>query len=121
MLYFFALMSPEKEQGNITLEEIISDAKEIMLRDGNHVPILIVEGSKNSAAGQIPKLPETHKEKMKVMHRFGQVVANSGRIDQLKQVFMVTEGWMSIASPDEQVELRPSEDPNRKEVLVISV
>jgi len=113
-------MSPERSQSPITFEEIISNAKEIMVRDGNHVPILIVEGNKNSAAGQIPDLPETHEERMKLMHLLGQAMANSGRIDQLKQVFMVTEGWMSIVSNEEQIETHPSEDPDRREVLIIS-
>jgi hypothetical protein len=113
-------MSPERSQRPITIEEIILDAKEIMLRDGHHVPILIIVGNKNSAAGQIPDLPETHEERLKLMHTFGQAVANSGRIDQLRQVFMVTEGWMSTPSRDEQTEIRPSEDPDRKEVLIIS-
>jgi len=39
-------MSPELEQEHVTIEEIISNAKEIMLRDGQHLPTLIVEGSK---------------------------------------------------------------------------
>ena len=33
---------------------------------------------------------------------------------------MVTEGWMSEPSEDIPTRIRPSEDPNRKEVLIIS-
>jgi len=54
------------------------------------------------------------------MRFLGQVAAKSGRIDQLQQVFMVSEGWMSIAHENKPPEMIPSRDPNRKEVLIIS-
>src|SRR6266498_3072551 len=114
-------MSPEREQEHITIEEIISNAKEIMLRDGQHLPTLIVEGSKNLVAGQIPDLPATHGERAELMRFLGQAAAKSGRVDQLQQVFRVSEGWMSEPSEDKSTEdIRPSQDPNRKEVLIIS-
>ena len=113
-------MLPERDQHHITLEEIISNAKEIMLREGKHVPVLIVEGGKSLLAGQIPDMPPTHGERVELMRFLGQVAAKSGRIDQLKQVFMVTEGWMSEPSADIPTRIRPSEDPHRKEVLIIS-
>src|SRR5215207_7000953 len=108
-------MSPERKQEHITLDEIISNAKEIMLRDGNHVPVLIVEAGNSLLAGQITNLPETHGERMELMRFLGQAAAKSGRVDQLQQVFMVTEGWMSEPSKDIPVRIKPSEDPNRKE------
>ena len=113
-------MSPEQEQNPITLEEIISNAKEIMLRDGNHVPVLIMEADNKFVVGQIPDMPPTHGERVELMSSLGQAAAKSGRVNQLQQIFMVTEGWMSMASEDKPAELRPSEDPNRKEVLIIS-
>ena len=106
-------MSPERSEYKITLEEI-------MLRDGHHVPILIVEGSKTLVAGQIQDLPDTHGARMELMRSLGQAAAKSGSIDQLQQVFMVSEGWMSESSDDEPTDIRPSEDPSRKEVLIIS-
>jgi len=113
-------MSPERDQHRVSIEEIISNAKEIMLRDGNHVPILIVEAGKNLVAGQIQDMPETHGERMELMRFLGQAAAKSGRVDQLQQVFMVSEGWMSVASNDKPADIRPSEDPEKKEVLIIS-
>ena len=113
-------MSPETDQNRISIEEIISNAKEIMLRDGNHVPMLIVEGGKSLVAGPIPDLPETHKERLELMRSLGQTTAKSGKVDHLQQVFMVSEGWMSVASKDEPAQIRPSQDPNKKEVLIIS-
>jgi hypothetical protein len=113
-------MSPERDQNPITLEEIISNAKEIMLRDGKHLPVLIVEADSRLVAGQISYMPATHGERVELMHHLGQATAKSGRVDHLQQVFMVTEGWMSVASQDKQAEIRPSQDPNRKEVLIVS-
>ena len=113
-------MSPERDQNHISIEEIISNAKEIMLRDGNHVPMLIVQGGKSLVAGQIPDLPETHKERVELMRSLGQAAAKIGRVDHLQQVFMVSEGWLSVASEDQPAERRPSQDPNKKEVLIIS-
>ncbi len=113
-------MSPERSQYQISLEEIISNAKEIILRDGEHMPTLLVEASKNLVVGRIPDLPPTHGERVELLRFLGQAAAKSGRVDQLQQVFMVSEGWMSMPSEDKPSEIRPSQDPNRKEVLIIS-
>ena len=101
-------MSPERQQNHISIEEIISNAIEIMLRDGQHIPTLIVEGSKNLVGGQIPDLPATHGERVELMRFLGQAVARSGRVDQLRQVFMVSEGWMSARGEDKPTDMRPS-------------
>ncbi len=113
-------MSPEKNENPITLEEIVSNAKEIMIRDGKHVPILIMEANNKVVAGQIPDMPPTHGERVELMRFLGQAAAKSGRVNQLQQVFMVTEGWMSEPREEEGKLIRPSEDPHRKEVLIVS-
>ena len=113
-------MSPEQHDYRISLEEIISNAKEITLRDGNHVPLLIVEGSKNLVVGQIQDMLKTHGEKLELMRFLGQAAAKSGRVGKLQQVFLVSEGWMSVASEEKPAEMIPSQDPKRKEVLIIS-
>ena len=33
---------------------------------------------------------------------------------------MVSEGWMSVASIEKPAEIMPSQDPKRKEVLIVS-
>src|SRR6266545_4184316 len=113
-------MSPERDPNRVTLEEIISNAKEIMVREGNHIPTLILEASNSLVVGRIPDLPPTHGERVELMRFLGQAAAKSGRVDQLEQVFMVTEGWMSVANEDKPAEMRPSQDPDRKEVLIVS-
>ena len=114
-------MSPERQgESHISFEEIVSNAKEVMLRNGKHIPTLIAEGGKNIVVGQIPDLPPTHGERLELMRFLGQATARSGRVDQLHQVFMVSEGWMSVASEDKPPTIRASQDPDRKEVLIIS-
>src|SRR5688572_9487942 len=113
-------MSPERDPSPITLEEIVSNAKEVMLREGTHIPVLIVEADNKLVAGQISYMPPTHGERVELMHHLGQATAKSGRVNQLQQVFMVHEGWMSVATEDKAAEVRPSEDPDRKEVLIVS-
>jgi hypothetical protein len=113
-------MSPERNQGQTSFEEVISKAKEMMLRDGAHDPILIIDGGGNLAFMQIPDLPESPKEKSWLLQSLGQMAAKNGIAYQLNQVFMVTEGWLSMPNKNDGTEIRPSRDPNRKEVLIIS-
>jgi hypothetical protein len=79
-----------------------------------------MEADNKLSTGQIPNMPPTHGERVELLRFLGQTVAESGRIDQLQQVFMVSDGWMSTPSEDRPAKLRPSEDPARKEVLIIS-
>ena len=93
-------MSPERKSYEISLDKIISNSKEIMLSDGSLVPMVIIEGTKHVVAGTISEMPPTHGERTELMRFLGQAAAKSGRIDQLQQVFMASEGWLSIPSED---------------------
>ena len=113
-------MSPERNEYKLSFDEVVANAKDFVLKDGHHTPILIVEGSKNLIVSQIQEMPETHGERMEMMRFIGQAAAKSGRVGKLEQVVFISEGWMSMASEDKPPEMRPSEDPKRKEVLIIS-
>ena len=113
-------MSPERSSYEISFEEIISNAKERMLLDGKIEPILVIESSKSLVIVPLQDMPETHGERIGLMRFLGQFTAKSGKVNQLQQVFMVTEGWMSKATKSKPSKMRPSQDPNRKEVLIIS-
>ncbi len=113
-------VSPERNQHRISFEDLAAHAKEITIQDGHHVPILIVEGSRSLAVSHIQEMPETHSERAELMLAFGQAAALSGKIGRLEQVFLVSEGWMSVASSERPPHMRPSQDPERKEVLIIS-
>jgi hypothetical protein len=64
-------MSPERPKNSITLEEIVSNAKKIMMRDGKHVPVLIMEADNKVVAGQIHDMPPTHGERVELMRFLG--------------------------------------------------
>jgi hypothetical protein len=113
-------MSPERGEYRAEFEFLIQQAKEVTLRDGSHVPMLIVEGSRGLAIGQMEEMPDTHAERSDLMRSLGRAAAVSGKVGRLKQVFFISEGWMSMAENGKPPNLRPSQDPNRKEVLIVS-
>jgi len=114
------IVSPERNQYRVRFEDVAAHAKEITIQDGQHAPILIVEGSRRLAVSQIQEMPETHGERVELMRLFGQAAAMSGKFGRLEQVFFVSEGWMSVASKEKPPNMRPSQDPDRREVLIIS-
>lgn len=110
----------EQEQGLMTFEEFIPLAAEILLRSGEVTPTVFMETNGELVVGKISDMPGTHTERVELMRFLGEETAKSGRVAQLEQVFMVTEGWMSEPSEGKPKELRPRDDPDRKEVLIVS-
>lgn len=111
---------PVQKHNLISLEEFIPLAAEILLRNGEVIPTVIMEANGDLAVGQIPDMPATHRERAELMRYLGEEAAKSGKVGQLEQVFMVTEGWMSEESEDKPAKVRPSDDPDRIEVLIVS-
>jgi len=109
----------EKRPVKLTLEGISRIAKETALKDGYHVPMVLVEGSLRSLVNQIIPFPEDYEARLLRMVALGYEMASRGNLGELRQAFLVTEGWMSIAEGGQPFDGPPSEDPNRKEVLVI--
>jgi len=116
----YKTMLPERHERRANFDEIIANAKELVFESGHHVPVVIMEGSKNLIVSSIQELPPTYCERMQLMRFMGQAAAKSGQVGSLEQVFMISEGWMSMARQDSPPKMRPAEDPNRKEVLIIS-
>ncbi|MBL8049638.1 MAG: hypothetical protein JNM46_00310 [Anaerolineales bacterium] len=113
-------MSAEnQESDSIDIEEVVLRAKEIMLRDGMHVPALIMDADPQIIVGEIKKLPDADEDKLNLFRSIGLKLAKHGTIQRLRQVFMVSEAWYSMPNNESDENLRPSEDPNRKEVLII--
>ena len=115
-------MTPERERpepDHISFEEVVSNAKEVMLREGQHLPLVVLETNSKVLVSHIPDMPLTYGERVELMQFLGQFVAKSGSVGRLEQVFMVSEGWLR-ETKDDQSELSPSQDPNRREVLIIS-
>jgi hypothetical protein len=95
-------------------------AKEVTLRDGQHLPTVIADGSAQTAIVQLAELPNTHEGRAQQMYMTGFLLADSRQIGKLKQVFFISEAWMSTPREGELPTVPPSQDPNRKEILVIS-
>lgn len=115
-------MSPERRQKRLprfTLEEVTRLAKETAIQSGGHTPTIIAEGASGSAIGQLKNLPGTHQDRARSFYTAGHALAQSGEVGVLKQVFLISEAWISIAAGDKALEMPPSQDPDRKEVLVV--
>lgn len=95
-------------------------AREMTLRDGGHVPTLIIDGSNGPVFVQIDQLAPSHHGRIEQMFFAGAALAREGHVGRLQQVFFISEAWLSTARDGLPPEPRPSQDPNRKEVLIIS-
>src|SRR5262245_26421072 len=117
-------MTPERpspvEQNPVplhfTLEAVAEMAEEVLLRDGMHVPTLIAEGEQNAVVLQIPDIADSHEERVSQMGLAGFAIAHGAQIGSLRQLFFVSEGWLSEMPKDAPFST-PSQDPNRIEVL----
>lgn len=54
------------------------------------------------------------------MRSAGFMMGQAGDVGRLKQVFFISEGWLSMMQKDKPPINPPSKDPNRKEVLLIT-
>jgi hypothetical protein len=97
-------------------DEILTIAKDSMFQLGGVPPTLFVLGAKHKTYMLLPE-GETLPERVHIMTQAGVQLAKSGEVGEVEQVIYVSEGW---ASPPRTPFLRPSQDPNRTEVLVIS-
>jgi hypothetical protein len=110
----------EPEQVPWSIEQVVSLAKEAALRDGYHAPTVIVDGDNGTVLVQISELGNTFEEREYQMFQLGFSLADMKTVNNLRQVFFITEGWMSTRTPDQAAFYKPSQDPHRKEVLLIS-
>jgi len=100
------------------LQHLIERAKEIILKDGEHPPILYAE----TKDGKInlfyfADFPDTTKEKQYTLFGLGRKygIECPGSENKIAHLYFVVEAWMSTNRNYN----RPSEDPNRKEALTI--
>jgi hypothetical protein len=105
---------------HLTLQSITETAKEALLRDGDYQPALYAEGNEHLALIQIGRLLEHFEERAEHFFSMGALLALEQYVGELRQVFFVSEAWLSTASREERDFLPPSQDPNRVEVLIIA-
>lgn len=115
-------MTKETEPQPLPLpfELVTHVAREMTLRDGGHAPTLIIDGSSGPVFVQIDALAPSHNERIEQMFFAGATLAREGHLGRLRQVFFISEAWLSTAQDGLLPNTPPSQDPNRKEVLIIS-
>ena len=112
---------PKPEDNNpITLEEISRVAREMTLQQGGHAPLLVAQGDRQALMFPMTGMAETHEGRARQMFITGMLLAGSGEVGVLQQVFFITEGWLSVVEGGRLPDTLPSQDPQRKEVLTIS-
>ena len=113
-------MSLERKPERYDLDEITNIAKENILKFGGHIPTVIVKGSDGSSIAQFESLPKAHEAKARLMFTAGMDTARSNQVGQLWQVIFISEAWLSMVENDNTIDKPPSQDPNRKEILIIT-
>ena len=113
-------MTNPEEHPQLTLKEIARVAQEMTLQRGGHVPLLMVQGDQQMLMLPMTELAETHEERAGQMFMIGLMLANSGEVGVLQQVFFITEGWLSVVENGKLPDTPPSQDPKRQEVLTIA-
>lgn len=103
----------------ITFEQVTRLAQETLLRDGHHAPTLIIDGSTRPVIVQIDGLAPTFEGRVQQMFVAGQALAREGGAGRLRSVHFVTEAWLSHAQEGKLPDVPPSQDPQRKEVLIV--
>jgi hypothetical protein len=96
--------------------EILTLAKETMFRFGTCPTMVFTRGTKGKVYMSLPD-GETLSDRVHIMTQAGIQLAQGGKVGEIEQVFYVFGGW---SSPARTPYIRPSQDPNRAEVLVLS-
>lgn len=103
-----------------SLETIAQTARENLLAHGSHIPTLIAEGETKTVMIPIDIVAPTHEERAQQMFVLGMALVMSGEVGVLHQVFFISEAWLSVRPTGKPLKQRPSEDPQRKEVLIVA-
>jgi hypothetical protein len=97
------------------VQKIADFAKKIFLRDGYHAPIVITKGTKGNRVVLLEQFGDTADERVKDMFYAGAMLADKGNIGELELIVLVNEAWMGRT-----LDVLPSQDPKRIEVLLIN-
>jgi hypothetical protein len=103
-----------------TLEELARIATEVTLLHGYHPPTVFIAGSRRMVTAGFEELAPTHEERVRQMFAAGYALAPEAQVGRLQQVYFISEGWLSSAEGGQALTRPPSEDPARKEVLLVS-
>lgn len=104
----------------LTLETITQLAVETTLVSGRHAPTLVVEGNTQTVRLELTQTPPTPEGRALQMLTIGALLREQRQLGTLKQLFFISEAWLSSQATAHPARPRPSQDPNRQEVLIIS-
>ncbi len=107
------------EQEPLAIDLIASQAREMTLREGWHVPTLIAVGTTSTIGGAFDEMPDTHGERVRMMYAAGQAMGEDDVVGALRQVVFITEGWLRVVPREEALE-QLAEDADRIEVLCVA-
>jgi len=97
------------------VEDVLRQAKDFVLRHGYHPPVLWIQGTNGRKYILFEEFPNEYEEKVALMYVAGKQLAQQSKMGPLNNVFLVMEAWMG-----KNRTIRPSQDPERIEVLIIS-
>ncbi len=95
------------------MADIVAQAKSWVLRYGSHPTILLVQGTRENRYIYLPDFP--NEQTVEFMFGVGKRTAELGNVGSLNKLFLIMEAWQG-----RNINIAPSQDPNRIEVLVIS-
>jgi len=110
----------EQPREPLTIEAVSQEAREVLLHEGQHLPTVIIEGIQKTIVMRLIGVPPTHDQRLTQMFAAGYQLGVRVDLGGLRQIFHISEAWLSRVQPGEVLQLPPSQDPQRHEVLVIS-
>lgn len=114
------MASTDKGSYQFDFDIIIEDAQKIVIQEGKHPPKAFIEGKKGSIETELPEMPKAHEDKLAYMAALGQLVAESGRIGELLQIFVVSSGSLWETEESIHLEFSDNTQTGAKPVLIIS-
>lgn len=111
--------SEHEKSSLLTTEQIVDHVREIMRNTGSVPPTVLVETQESGRVIAIPDFGDTAEERVQQMFEVGYAVGRLKELGRVLQVTLVTECWFS-AGESAQKGIRPSEDPMRREGVLIT-
>lgn len=105
------------------ITQIIADAKEHLLEQGEHIPTLFAEFTDKHVACLIfADLPEVGLERQKKFFLLGRKIGLEYKKQAVLTLYFISEAWGATYRCGERRErVRIADDPNRRELLTIQV
>ena len=114
-------MSLENKTHHEAIDIVAELARTETLKHGGHVPTLIVTGTKRGMVGELAGMPDTHEERAQMLFEAGFNIVQEMYLGIPVQLFFISEAWYSEqTAADNELEMMPSADPNRMEVIIIA-